>query len=257
MIARVTFPLPPLQTNSGSLNDENRLMSWVRPDRIGPIGSELCEWNTAAKRVVRPSTISSNTMSATASPLWLGTADALLSILATSAGRSRISSSLSSGAPVSGWRSVERNGRRCRRRRRARGGRRLHGRGRGGRRGRRGRVGGRPRRRRRLQRRVRGRRGRQGDGSVSSEFSQEGDALIERRVGIEQSVDAAQLAVVADATHGLLDPQVCRSGGRSMRHRRVGLELLERRDQTGRVSGELAGADIGQCLAAASRSSPA
>ena len=84
---------------------------------------------------------------------------------------------------------------------------------------------------------------------MTSEFSQEGDALVERGVGVEQSVDAAQLAVVADATHGLLDPQVCRSGGRGMRHRRVVLELLERRDQSRRVPGQLAGAHVGEGLA--------
>ena len=82
------------------------LTSWVRPDRIGPIGSELCEWKTAANLVVRPSTTSSNTMSAMASPLWLGTAAALLSIFATSAGRNRMSSALATGSPVSGWRIV-------------------------------------------------------------------------------------------------------------------------------------------------------
>ena len=43
-------------------------MSCVRPERIGPTGFELREWNTAAKRVPY-STISSNTMSALFSPI--------------------------------------------------------------------------------------------------------------------------------------------------------------------------------------------
>ena len=76
-------------------------MSCVRPDRIGPIGSALWLWNTAAKRVARPSTISSNTMSATARPVWFWRASTL-SIFATSAARSMMSASPATGSPVNG-----------------------------------------------------------------------------------------------------------------------------------------------------------
>src|SRR5581483_8465934 len=67
----------------------SRAMSVDRAERIGPTGSDGVEWNTAAKRVKPPSTISSKTTSASLMPSWgrapLGTSPTL-SIFTTSAG---------------------------------------------------------------------------------------------------------------------------------------------------------------------------
>ena len=98
-----TPPLPPLHANTGPLNGPSMSTSWVRPDRIGPTGSASWDWNTAAKRVRLPSTISSNTMSASLKPAC-GRAAGSLSILTTSAGRWMISSAVLTGTPVSGIR---------------------------------------------------------------------------------------------------------------------------------------------------------
>ena len=65
---------------------------------------------------------------------------------------------------------------------------------------------------------------------------------------IEHPVKSAEATIVTHPAHRLLDPQVCRSRRRRMRHRRVCLELFERRDQSWRVAGQLAGADVGQRL---------
>src|SRR5262249_42646839 len=82
------------------LSEPSNVMSWVRPERIGPTGSAPLLWNTAANRVT-PSTFSSYTMSASLSPLC-GRASGLLSILTTIAGRVS-ASGLTSGRPVSGY----------------------------------------------------------------------------------------------------------------------------------------------------------
>src|SRR6478609_7443387 len=101
LIAAVTLPLPPLQRNRGWLSDVSRLMSWVRPERIGPTSAAVCEWNTAAN-LVQPSTFSSKTMSVWLSPAC-GTASGALSILTTIARRSAFGSlGSASGRPVSG-----------------------------------------------------------------------------------------------------------------------------------------------------------
>ena len=84
---RVTPALPPLHANSGRLSGPSMSTSCGRPDRIGPTGSASWVWNTAAKRVSVPSTISSKTMSALLRPVC-GGPRGWLSILTTSAGRS-------------------------------------------------------------------------------------------------------------------------------------------------------------------------
>ena len=102
-IAAVTPGLPPLQRNRGWLSPLSRSTSWVRPERIGPTGFEPWLWNTAAKRVNRASTISSNTTSAWLSPVC-GRAAPTLSIFATRAGRFGGRWPNASGTPVSGIR---------------------------------------------------------------------------------------------------------------------------------------------------------
>src|SRR5919202_1874727 len=74
-------------------------MSVERADRTGPTGLESCEWNSAAKRVIPPSTPSSKTTSAWLSPIW-GRALGALSIFTTRTGRRAITMSI--GRPVSG-----------------------------------------------------------------------------------------------------------------------------------------------------------
>ena len=75
-------------------------MSCVRPERIGPTGSDSIELNTAANRVARPSTISSYTMSAWLSP-DCGSASTL-SILTTIAGRGVYAPGSATATPVKG-----------------------------------------------------------------------------------------------------------------------------------------------------------
>ena len=76
------------------------LMSVVRTERMGPTGLASLEWKTAANLVIPPSTISSNTTSASARPAW-GRASLALSSFTMSATRSALAVS-SMGRPVSG-----------------------------------------------------------------------------------------------------------------------------------------------------------
>src|SRR5438132_4938176 len=61
-------------------------MSVERAERTGPTEPGASDWNTAARRVMPPSTCSSKTMSAWLIPAW-GRARGPLSILTTRAGR--------------------------------------------------------------------------------------------------------------------------------------------------------------------------
>src|SRR6478736_10134039 len=45
LIAAVTPPLPPLHTKIGLFNEPSSITSWVRPDRTGPTGSGVFDWN--------------------------------------------------------------------------------------------------------------------------------------------------------------------------------------------------------------------
>src|SRR5687768_3230988 len=74
-------------------------MSVVRAERTGPTGFDPSEWNRAAKRVMPPSTPSSNTTSAWLRPIW-GRAFGALSIFTTRTGR--FARTMSIGRPVSG-----------------------------------------------------------------------------------------------------------------------------------------------------------
>src|SRR5882724_291896 len=74
-------------------------MSVERADRTGPTGFDSSEWNSAANRVMPPSTPSSKTTSAWFSPIW-GRAFGALSIFTTSTGR--FEATMSIGRPVSG-----------------------------------------------------------------------------------------------------------------------------------------------------------
>ena len=207
-----TPALPPRPREQRAVERAEQVDVLVRPERIGPTGSASCEWNTAAKRVRRPSTISSNTMSAWLSPAAGAVGASTLSIFTTSAGRSaRSSPGRPAATPVSGshGRSARRRGRRHRRGRRGRG-RCVRGRcvdvvggavvagavvdgrrGGGGRRRRRCRQPAppaqRPTSRPAATRATR--RGRWAGRGVMSELSQQRDPLLERRVGVEQTVD--------------------------------------------------------------------
>src|SRR5581483_7881341 len=74
-------------------------MSVDRADRTGPTGFDISEWNSAANRVMPPSTPSSKTTSAWLSPIW-GRALGALSIFTTRTGR--FEARMSIGRPVSG-----------------------------------------------------------------------------------------------------------------------------------------------------------
>src|SRR4051812_41377412 len=74
-------------------------MSVERADRTGPTGFDSSEWNSAANRVIPPSTPSSKTTSAWLSPTW-GRALGALSIFTTRRGRR--DRTMSIGRPVSG-----------------------------------------------------------------------------------------------------------------------------------------------------------
>ena len=80
-------------------------------------------------------------------------------------------------------------------------------------------------------------------------LSQQGDPLVERRVGVEQLSDAAQLALVADATRAAARSTLAGGRWRGGHDGLVVLQLLQRRDQPRRVAGELAAAHVGQRLA--------
>src|SRR5262245_19884539 len=99
------------------------------------------------------------------------------------------------------------------------------------------------------------RRARRGDVrsamGVMSELSQQADPLLERWVRVEQLVERTEAPLVSDATHGLFDPQVCRSRGRGVRHRGVLTQLFQGRDEAWWIPRELARADICQRLPAA------
>ena len=66
---------------------------------------------------------------------------------------------------------------------------------------------------------------------------------------VEQSVDPGQTTFLPLSRHGLLDPEM--SGGARMRvhHRLVVTELLECRDQAGRITGQLHPRHVGERLA--------
>src|SRR2546423_15302682 len=74
-------------------------MSVERADRTGPTGFDISEWNSAANRVIPPSTPSSKTTSAWLRPIW-GRALGALSIFTTRTGR--FEATMSIGRPVSG-----------------------------------------------------------------------------------------------------------------------------------------------------------
>src|SRR5882762_5609584 len=74
-------------------------MSVERADRTGPTGFDSSEWNSAANRVMPPSTPSSKTTSAWLRPIW-GRAFGALSIFTTRTGR--FERTMSIGSPVSG-----------------------------------------------------------------------------------------------------------------------------------------------------------
>src|SRR5688500_9721874 len=74
-------------------------MSVVRAERTGPTGFDSSEWNSAANRVIPPSTPSSKTTSAWMRPIW-GRARGALSIFTTRTGR--FDRLMSIGRPVSG-----------------------------------------------------------------------------------------------------------------------------------------------------------
>ena len=119
---RRTPGLPPLQAKSGWLSAPSRSTSWVRPERIGPTGSASWRVEHGGEAGERPSTISSNTMSA-----WLsrsaGGRASTLSILTTIAGRSGAASPVGErqagerASGIGGGRRGRRDRRRGRRRR--------------------------------------------------------------------------------------------------------------------------------------------
>src|SRR5882724_2838774 len=74
-------------------------MSVERADRTGPTGFDISEWNSAANRVMPPSTPSSKTTSAWLRPIW-GRALGALSIFTTRTGR--LEPTMSMGSPVRG-----------------------------------------------------------------------------------------------------------------------------------------------------------
>src|SRR3954464_6213384 len=84
----------------GLLRAEKMWMSVVRTERMGPTGLASLDWNTAASLVIPPSTISSNTTSASVRLAW-GRASLALSSFTMSATRSALAVS-SIGKPVSG-----------------------------------------------------------------------------------------------------------------------------------------------------------
>src|SRR3954449_3239778 len=96
----------PDHANSGWLSGENTATSVLRAERIGPTGSESCDWKIAASRVTAPSTFSSYTTSAWLRPVcgraWLlRPSPSALSIFTTSAGRANLPGSVT-GNPVRG-----------------------------------------------------------------------------------------------------------------------------------------------------------
>ena len=60
--------MPPTCTRMGLLSWSRICRSTARAERMGPIRAGLWHWNTAAKRVMPPSTGSSKTMSAWSRP---------------------------------------------------------------------------------------------------------------------------------------------------------------------------------------------
>src|SRR5438132_10499464 len=68
-------------------------MSVERADRTGPTGFDSSEWNSAANRVMPPSTPSSKTTSAWLRPIW-GRALGALSIFTTRTGRRAAAASI-------------------------------------------------------------------------------------------------------------------------------------------------------------------
>ena len=62
--------MPPTWTRMGLLSWSRICRSTTRAERMGPMSGGLWHWNTAAKRVMPPSTGSSKTMSASLSPVW-------------------------------------------------------------------------------------------------------------------------------------------------------------------------------------------
>src|SRR3954452_17440616 len=229
-------PLAPDHANSGRFNGLNTATSVVRADRIGPTGSESSEWKMAASRVTLPSTISSYTTSAWFSPscgrAWVPLPlPSALSIFTTSAGRASLPASVA-GSPVSGY---------------------------------------------------------AGGGAVDVvgavvvvvvvsaaflpppphaasspsatrttavrrimllQLPQRSDSFLERRMRVEEPVEAGQLPLLRRRRHRLLDPEM--SGGTRVRVHDglVVAQLLERGDQTGRIARELDPRHVGQRLSA-------
>src|SRR3954447_6238050 len=77
------------------------------------------------------------------------------------------------------------------------------------------------------------------------------DAVLEGRVGVEQPVEAGQLALLRVGRHRLLDPEVGRRPGVGVDDGLVVLQLLERGDEPRRVAGQLDAGHVGQRLAPA------
>src|SRR5438445_1234267 len=80
---------------------------------------------------------------------------------------------------------------------------------------------------------------------TASELLERGDALVEGRVGVEQAVHPRQPPLARPAGERRLDPQVGGGARRGVHDRRVRLQLLERRDQPGRVTRQRHAAHVG------------
>ena len=66
----ITGLMPPTCASSGLPSCPRMPMSMLRAERTGPISADVWHWNTAAKRVMPPSTGSSKMMSALSRPDW-------------------------------------------------------------------------------------------------------------------------------------------------------------------------------------------
>src|SRR5690606_20656845 len=81
-----------------------------------------------------------------------------------------------------------------------------------------------------------------------SELAEQGDPLVEGRVGVEQPVEAGQPPLLGGLGRRLLDPQVGGGVAGGVHDGRVVAQLLERRDQPGRVTGQLDRRHVGEDL---------
>ncbi len=100
MAAR-NWALPPEKAYSGWFSSDTMSMSVVRVDRTGPTTPVSRDCQTQAKRVIPPSTCSSKHTSAVVRPLWGRASGSRLSIFTTSAGLVSLAAS-GWGRPVSG-----------------------------------------------------------------------------------------------------------------------------------------------------------